>query len=45
MDEMRKSGMHVNVQAKTALLKGYAHSGMIHKGAEFFRGMCCSKGE
>ncbi len=34
MDEMIKSGMEVNVQAKTALLKGYAHSGMLRKGSQ-----------
>lgn len=37
--------MQVNVQAKTALLKGYAHSGRIRQGADLFREMCRSKGE
>lgn len=37
--------MHVNVETKTALLKGYAHSGVMLKGAELFKGMCLSKGK
>jgi pentatricopeptide repeat protein len=45
MDDMFKSGMHVNVHAKTALLKGYAHAGRIRKGAELFDEMCRSKGK
>lgn len=44
--EMKKSGMQISVQAKTALLKGYAHSGgMIREAAELFEAMCRSKGE
>jgi hypothetical protein len=39
VDEMKKAGMRVNVETETALLKGYAHSGMIHKGAQLFRDM------
>lgn len=42
---MTRSGMHVNVETKTALLKGYAHSGVMLKGAELFKGMCLSKGK
>jgi len=42
--EMKASGVHVSVQAKTALLKGYAHSGQIRKGAELYREMCSSAG-
>lgn len=45
MSDMKKSGMNVNVQAKTALLKGYAHAGMIHKGDRLFRDMCRVKSE
>lgn len=37
--------MHVNVETKTALLKGYALSGMMLKGAELFKSMCLSKGK
>lgn len=43
MDEMIKSGMEVNVQAKTALLKGYAHSGMLQEGSHLFADMCSEK--
>ena len=42
--EMEASGVHVSVQAKTALLKGYAHSGQRRKGAELYRDMCASAG-
>ena len=42
--EMEASGVHVSVQAKTALLKGYAHSGQMRKGAELYRDMCASAG-
>lgn len=42
--EMEASGVHVSVQAKTALLKGYAHSGQMKKGAELYRDMCASAG-
>ena len=45
MDEMIKTGMEVNVQAKTALLKGYAHSGMLRKGSQLFADMCSEKGK
>jgi pentatricopeptide repeat protein len=37
--------MHVNVETKTALLKGYAHSGVMLKGAELFKSMCLSRGK
>ena len=39
---MEASGVHVSIQAKTALLKGYAHSGQMIKGAELYRDMCAS---
>lgn len=45
MDEMKKLGLHINVQAKTALLKGYAHSGRLREGGELFEEMCRSKGK
>jgi pentatricopeptide repeat protein len=37
--------MHINVETKTALLKGYAHSGMMLKGTELFMSMCLSEGK
>lgn len=43
VEEMQSSGLHVSVQAKTALLKGYAHSGRMDRGAALFREMCDSK--
>mmetsp|Transcript_56869 Transcript_56869/g.68427 ORF Transcript_56869/g.68427 Transcript_56869/m.68427 type:complete len:920 (+) Transcript_56869:77-2836(+) len=33
----------ISVQANTALLKGYAHSGMIEKGVELYKRMCLLK--
>lgn len=35
--------MHVNVETKTALLKGYAHSGQMAKGEALFESMCSAK--
>eukprot|EP00957_Ditylum_brightwellii_P119912 9150643-Ditylum_brightwellii.AAC.1 len=40
---MKESGMQVSVQANTALLKGYAHSGQMAKGFELYASMCHSK--
>ncbi|KAI2511296.1 methyltransferase [Fragilaria crotonensis] len=37
---MKKAGMRITVETYTALLKGYAHSGMMHKGAALFEEMC-----
>lgn len=39
-DEMKQSGMPITVETYTALLKGYAHAGMMHKGAALFEEMC-----
>jgi pentatricopeptide repeat protein len=41
---MGKSGMHVNVETKTALMKGYAHAGQLHKAMSLFETMCAAKG-
>lgn len=35
---------HVNVETKTALLKGYVHSGEISKAENLFVSMCNEKG-
>jgi pentatricopeptide repeat protein len=40
---MNESGLHVNVETKTALLKGYAHSGQIAKGEALFESMCSAQ--
>jgi pentatricopeptide repeat protein len=45
MNEMIRSGVEVNVQAKTALLKGYVHSGMLREGSHLFDDMCSKKGK
>jgi pentatricopeptide repeat protein len=39
-DEMKKEGMPITVETYTALLKGYAHAGMMHKGAALFEEVC-----
>jgi pentatricopeptide repeat protein len=38
--EMKKSGMPITVETYAALLKGYAHAGMVHKGAALFDELC-----
>lgn len=43
MSDMEAAGIHVALQAKTALLKGYSHSGQIKKGIELYRSMCASR--
>ena len=40
VSEMERAGISVSIQAQTALLKGYAHSGQIAKGARLYRSMC-----
>ncbi len=45
IEEMGKSGAHVNVETKTALLKGYAHAGQLHKAMSLFEAMCGAKGK
>lgn len=44
VEEMTKSGKHVNVETKTALIKGYAHSGQMAKADALFTSMCNSPG-
>lgn len=39
-EEMKKVGMPITVETYTALLKGYAHAGMVHKGAVLFEELC-----
>ena len=39
-EEMKESGMPITIETFTALLKGYAHAGMLHKGAALFEEMC-----
>jgi len=43
VSDMEAAGTHVSLQAKTALLKGYSHSGQIKKGIELYRSMCASR--
>jgi pentatricopeptide repeat protein len=45
VNSMKDSGTHVSVQANTALLKGYAHSGQIEKGDNLFKQMMETRGE
>lgn len=44
VENMIKIGMPVNIETNTALLKGYAHAGMMHKGASLFQKICREKG-
>ena len=37
-------GMPINIETNTALLKGYAHAGLMHMGASLFQQMCRGKG-
>lgn len=39
-EEMKKNEMSISIETYTALLKGYAHAGLMHKGAELFQEMC-----
>ena len=41
--ELVDSGTHVNVETKTALMKGFAHSGQIAKADNLFSSMCSEK--
>lgn len=43
VEYLRKSHKHVNIETKTALLKGYVHSGEIAKAEKLFVSMCESK--
>lgn len=40
---MEDSGKHVNVETKTALLKGFSHSGQLQKSETYFEPMCSKK--
>jgi len=42
---MRASGLHINVETKTALLKGYAHAGKVEKAEALFDSMCQERGK
>ena len=42
VEDMIHAGMTVNIETNTALMKGYAHAGMMHQGAALFQSM--SKG-
>lgn len=41
----KSSGSQINVETKTALLKGYCHSGQMQKAMVLFETMCTAKGE
>ena len=43
-ERLKKAGRKLNVEANTALLKGYAHSGEIEKAIGLFEAMCTTKG-
>jgi pentatricopeptide repeat protein len=44
-ERLKRSGRKLNVEANTALLKGFAHSGEIAKAMHLFENMCTTKGE
>ena len=41
---MKRGGREISVETKTALMKGYAHSGQIKKAEALFESMCNVKG-
>lgn len=41
--EVKRSGRVVNVETKTALIKGYSHSGDMARSSEIFESMCKEK--
>ena len=41
----KSSGSHINIETKTALLKGYCHSGQMQKAMDLFETMSTAKGE
>ena len=43
LEKVKKEGTYISVQTKTALLKGFCHSGCIEKAHELFLSMCLSK--
>jgi pentatricopeptide repeat protein len=42
---MEDSGQHVNVETKTALLKGLSHAGHMKKAEALFASMTTAQGE
>jgi pentatricopeptide repeat protein len=42
---MENSGQHVNVETKTALLKGLSHAGHMRKAEALFASMATAQGE
>lgn len=42
--DMINKGVPINIETNTALLKGYAHAGLMHMGASLFQKMCRGKG-
>jgi pentatricopeptide repeat protein len=44
VEEMKKTGKPVNVETKTAMIKGFAHSGQMAKADLLFQSMCNEKG-
>lgn len=45
LEEMKREGKYISVETKTALMKGYSHSGDIAKVDALFHSMCASKCE
>lgn len=43
IEDLKAIGKHVNVETKTALIKGYCHSGKIYEGYKLFESMVLSK--
>ena len=43
LEKVEKEGTYISVQTKTALLKGFCHSGCIEKAHDLFLSMCLSK--
>lgn len=43
VDDMKRRGKFIAVETKTALMKGYSHSGDIAKADALFHAMCVSK--
>lgn len=43
VEELKRSKKQVSIETHTALLKGYAHSGMIHKADSLFRSISQSR--
>jgi len=43
VQQMQKEGQKINVQTHTSLLKGYCHSGLLHKASDLYYRMTQSK--